>query len=394
MDVGKSPPARGAVAAAEQVPQYGRLFGLSWLHFLNDGSGNYLPGILPAVLLVQHQSATLAGAVMAALMIGQALQVPTGWIADNVGGRLFVLLGGLGTSIAAAAIGLVPNIWLLISVLVLVGVCSALFHPQALVGARRLSGDRQGLGMSLFLIGGELGRGVWPLIASLIVVSWGLHYLWLLALPALASTLLLWNAVPVQAPRQRAAKPIAWRRHAGPLAALVGFSALRSLAVFGTVTYLPILWHDRGNGLTKSAALITVLLVVGIIGNVTGGHLADRIGRRTLLFGASLLAAATLALFMVSGGILQWFLLGLYGIGIFSTMPLSIIIGQDIFPENRSLGSGIALGLSNGLAAVALAVVGVAASRTSPEALLWFFAVTTLAAALTSLAVGSRTEPS
>ena len=366
-------------------PQYSRLLGLSWLHFLNDGSANYLPGILPAVLLAQHQSTSLAGTVMAALLIGQALQVLSGWWADHVGGRAFIAIGVLGSSAAAAVIGLAPNLWVLIPALVAIGISNSLFHPQALSGAGVLSGERRGLGISLFLTGGEIGRGVWPLIASMVVVGWGLHYLWLLALPALFSVLLLWPALPRQSPRHPQARAIEWRRHSGPMSLLVGFSALRSLAIFGAVTYLPILWHQRGHGLTEGAALITVLLLVGIIGNVGGGHFADRIGRRPLLLGSSLLGAILLALFLLSHGLWQWIVLGLLGIALFSSLPLSILIGQDIFPENRSLGSGIALGLSNGLAAVALSGLDALAAVRGPQAVLWLLVSVLLLAGLVSL---------
>ena len=372
-----------AQAEAAQSPQYKRLAGLSWLHFLNDGSANYLPGILPAVLLALHQSTELAGTVMSALLIGQALQVFSGWFADHIGGRWFIICGVLGSSVAAAMIGLAPTIWMLIPALVLIGMSNALFHPQALAGARSLSGARRGLGMSLFLVGGELGRGVWPLIASLVVVYWGLHYLWLLALPALFSVALLWRQLPLQAPRHPDARPIAWRKHVGPMSSLVAFSLLRALTIFGVVTYLPVLWHQRGHDLTQGAALITVLLVVGIIGNVGGGHLSDRIGRRAVLLGSSLLAALLLAAFLLSHGLWQWLILGVLGIALFASLPLGIIIGQDIFPENRSLGSGIALGLSNGLAAVCLAGLDLVSTARGPEAVLWLLVgIVTVAGAI------------
>ncbi|TAL86674.1 MAG: MFS transporter [Rhodanobacter sp.] len=352
-------------------PQYPRLASLSWLHFLNDGSANYLPGILPAVLLALHESTALAGSVMSALMIGQAFQVISGWLADRVGGRVFIVAGVLGSSAAAAMIGLAPSLGVLIPALVILGLSNALFHPQALAGAHTLSGDRRGFGMSLFLIGGEVGRGLWPLIASVVVVAWGLHYLWLLALPAVLSLILLRKQLPIQAPRRPDGKPIAWRRHLTPMSLLVGFSMLRSLAIFGLVTFLPIIWISRGHDLTEGAALITVLLVVGIVGNVGGGHLADRIGRRPVLLGSSLLGALLLIAFIVSSGLWQWLILGLLGIALFASLPLGILIGQDIFPENRSLGSGIALGFSNGLAAVALAGLGLVAAMRGPEAVLW-----------------------
>lgn len=328
---------------------------------------------------------------MAALLIGQALQVVSGWWADHLGGRAFIAVGVLGSSAAAAVIGLAPGLWALIPALIVIGISNSLFHPQAVSGARLLSGRRHGLGISLFLTGGEIGRGLWPLIASLVVVGWGLRYLWVLALPALLSVALLWRTLPRQPPRHPEARAIEWRRHLGPMSMLVGFSGLRSLAIFGAVTYLPILWHQRGHALTEGAALITVLLLVGIIGNVGGGHFADRIGRRPVLLGSSLLGAILLALFLVSHGLWQWIVLGLLGIALFASLPLSILIGQDIFPENRSLGSGIALGLSNGLAAVALSGLDPLAAARGPQAVLWLLVGAVLLAGVVSLGLPGAT---
>ncbi|WP_291343953.1 MFS transporter [Acidiphilium sp. 20-67-58] len=365
--------------------RYGRLAALSWLHFLNDGSANYLPGVLPAVLVAMGEPVSLAGTVMAALLIGQALQVGTGLLADRFGGRGFIAAGVLGTALAAALIGRSGSLALLLPALVLIGISNAMFHPQALAGARQLSGPRVGLGMSLFLVGGEVGRGLWPLIASFIVVTFGLKALSLLAIPAMASILLLWAVLPVQPPRHVAAQPIAWRRHLGPMSALVAFQSLRALAIFGTTTFLPVLWHLRGHSLTAGAALITVMLVVGIIGNVGGGHLADRIGRRPILAGSSLAGAALLAAFLLTSGAAQWIALGLLGIALFATLPVGILVGQDIFPENRSLGSGIALGLSNGLAAVGLMGLGLISAAVPPLHILWLLVAILFAASLLAL---------
>lgn len=352
--------------------QTGRLTGLSWLHFLNDGSGNYLPGVLPAVLVSLHQSISLAGVVMGALLIGQTLQLPCGWLADRVGGRMFIIWGMLGVSVAASVIGLAGSLLTLIPALVVIGISSALFHPQALAAARRLSGRHAGIGMSIFLVGGEIGRGVWPLMASLFVVTWGRGSLVFLAIPAIISAALLWRTLPVQTPKPKmVAKPIAWRTHMPALSVLVGFQTMRALAIFGVSTFLPILWHMRGQSLTTGAALITVLLVVGVIGNLAGGHLADRIDRHLILRGSSFAGMSLLAVFLVSTGFLQWVCLGVLGIFLFATQPVGVLIGQEIFPENRSLGSGIALGFSNGMAALGVVILGLLTSFLGAYGILW-----------------------
>jgi FSR family fosmidomycin resistance protein-like MFS transporter len=84
-------PAGGEQARGES--NGARLAGLAWAHLLNDGAANYLPGVLPVVLVSLHEPVRLAGVLIAALTIGQAAQPVVGWVADRVGGRSLVVAG-------------------------------------------------------------------------------------------------------------------------------------------------------------------------------------------------------------------------------------------------------------------------------------------------------------
>jgi FSR family fosmidomycin resistance protein-like MFS transporter len=352
-------------------PQPNRLAGMSWAHFLNDGAANYLPGVLPAILVSLNLSVALAGTIMAALLMGQALQPLVGLLADRVGGRIMIAGGLAGSSLGGALVGFVSGFWSLLAVLALIGIANSFFHPQALAGIRQLGGDKPGMAMSVFMVGGEVGRGVWPVIASWVVVQWGLGYLWILALPALLTLPLLLQWAPKLPARKADATPIAWRQHAGPVSRLVAFSTLRSLMIFTIVTFVPLMWTQAGGSLTTGASFITVLLLVGVIGNVGGGHLSDKVGRRPLLIAAMSLSAVMLTAFLLASGGWLWIVLGILGISLFATLPLGVLIAQDILPENRSLGSGLALGLSNGLAALGIMALGPVAALWGPTAPLW-----------------------
>ena len=118
--------------------------------------------------------------------------------------------------------------------------------------------------------------------------------------------------------------------------------------------------------------MIGVMLVVGILGNLTGGALADRIGRRPILIGSSILSAGFLLMYLYAHGFWLWISLGLLGIAVFSTAPVTMLIGQDLFPQSRSMGSGIALGVGNALGAVAVFALGFVASSYGIEAPLWW----------------------
>lgn len=346
------------------------LSSLAWLHFLNDGAANYLPGILPAILIGLQLDVSLAGLVMTALVFGQALQPVTGWLADRYGGKRFVVIGVLCTSLGAALLPLLPSAWMLWPVLLIMGATNAVFHPQAMAGTRLVGGSRQGFAMSIYLAGGEVGRGIWPVFASLVVVNFGLDWIWLLTLPAFFSIPLLWNTLPIQPRAQRDALSIDWGKHLAPASKLVAFCFLRALAIFGLTTFLPIYWHQHGGSLVAGAATISTLLVVGVIGNIGGGHLADRIGRRPVLLFAGFGSTLCLAAFLVVSGPARWVFLGLLGITLFSSLALGVNIAQDIFSENPSFGAGVAIGLCNGAAALALSALGVVAHFFSVDAVL------------------------
>ncbi|HET8553110.1 MAG TPA: MFS transporter [Gammaproteobacteria bacterium] len=348
-----------------------RLAALAWAHFLNDGAANYLPGVLPAILVSLNLSVTYAGLFMAALLIGQALQPLTGLLADRIGGRLFIVVGLAGASIGGALVGLMPNRWSLLGLLIATGLCNSLFHPQSLAAVRAIGGRRHGGSMSIFLVGGEIGRGAWPVIASWLVTARGLHALWLIAIPSLLTLPVLWRYAPAAAPRPREATPLHLRAHAGPLARLVAFCALRSVMILSVVTFLPVLWHQGGGSLTGGASFITVLLLVGIIGNLGGGRAGDRIGRRPVIITAIVAGVALLAGFMGASGLLAWVLLALLGVALFSTLPLTVLIAQDILPENRSMGSGLALGFSNALGALGVVALGPVADVWGVSMALW-----------------------
>ncbi len=331
---------------------------LTWTHFLNDGAAFYLPGILPAVLTALHQPLAMVGIIMAATYMGQALQPVTGILADKTGGKMFVIGGLIACCLAGALVGLAPNVGVLLVLLLISGLGSTVFHPQALAAVRSLTERRHGAGLSLFLIGGELGRGAWPLLTSVIVVYLGLHNLWVIALPMLITLPFMIKLIPSLPARSQSAPKLHWRAHRKPFIVLVSFSAFRGLAVFGTIVFIPLMWKLRGGALVSGASIISTLLITGVIGQATGGTVSDRFGRRPVLIGSSIVMLLLLPVVVMARGPWLWLVAGILGIAMFSTFSPTLLIGQDMFPENRALGSGIALGLSNALGAAGLLPLG------------------------------------
>lgn len=241
--------------------------------------------------------------------------------------------------------------------LLLIGAGGALFHPQALAGVRSMLPGKQGLMTSMFLVGGEFGRGIWPTVASLVVTGFGLGWLWLVGLPGLLTVPLLFAVAPKLPARPRSSSGIRWRAHARPLSLLVGYRSIQAFTTYVLVTFIPILWHLRGGSLVQGASIITTMITVGVVGNLLGGHLADRVGRLPVLVGSSLASAVLIFPTIYLTDAWVWVSAGLLGTAIFLTASTTVLIGQDIFPENRSMGTGIALDLANGIGSVLVLVL-------------------------------------
>jgi FSR family fosmidomycin resistance protein-like MFS transporter len=174
-----------------------------------------------------------------------------------------------------------------------------------------------------------------------------------------------------------------WHQHRKELNLLVAFSALRATLNFSLLTFVPLLWQERGGGLVSGASLVTIFMVVGIIGNYYGGDWADRIGRRRVMVLASAVTVPLFMVFLLFHGIGCWLILALLGISAHATQPVSVLIRQDILVDNPSVGAGLGQGLANGLGLLLMMLIGLFTAHWVAAAVLWINAgVTALALSL------------
>lgn len=336
---------------------------LTWVHFLNDGVANYLPGILPLLVSERHMSVALVSSLMSFLTFAQMIQPLAGIWADRFGGRWFLVLSPLATVLGGIGVAYFASPWAVLLCLAVVGVGNNAFHPQALATARRSARmGAAGLAISVFLIGGEVGRALGPMGAGWLAASFGLDRVGLLALPMLLTWPLLLRAIPPSA----AKKPAPLRLSGidlAPAAKFTAYGALRFMVMLGVSTFMPLWWRAHGGSVVTGAALVSMFVGTGIVGNLAGGALSDRIGAGPVVWSAAFLTLVLVALLPAAPGIWLWVVLGVLGAVVFAPWPSTLMAVQDIFPANPSLGSGIALGLGNGLGAVLFFPVGLVANR-------------------------------
>ncbi|HEX9117298.1 MAG TPA: MFS transporter, partial [Anaerolineae bacterium] len=106
---------------------------------------------------------------------------------------------------------------------------------------------------------------------------------------------------------------------------------------------------------------ISVFVFTGALGTLFGGALADRLGRKTVMILSLAVVWPLLAVFLRASGALQVIALAIAGASLISASSLTVVMAQELLPDNVGLASGLTLGLgfgAGGLGAAALGALG------------------------------------
>jgi FSR family fosmidomycin resistance protein-like MFS transporter len=224
----------------------------------------------------------------------------------------------------------------------------------------RISGERIGKGMSIFMAGGELGRTVGPLLALWAVSLWTLEgYFRLAILGWAASIFLFFRLKNIAGNTEKSANfseiiPKLKSLYL-PLAIIVFF---RQFLQVSLTTYLPTFLNFEGASLIFAGASLSILEIAGVGGALLSGTLSDRLGRKPLLvFAITASSLLTLVFLNVKGWIVIPVLL-LTGFTALSTGPVFLALVQDNVPNNRAIGNGIYLSISFLLRSLVLFLIG------------------------------------
>src|SRR5690625_2548319 len=106
-------------------------------HATNDAFSSMLSALLPTLQIRFGASETLLALLVATYSFSSSVMQPMfGAIADRVGRRTVGALGVMTSSAVLSLMGIAPNPWLLLLLLMLCGLGSAAFHPAGTGWAR------------------------------------------------------------------------------------------------------------------------------------------------------------------------------------------------------------------------------------------------------------------
>jgi FSR family fosmidomycin resistance protein-like MFS transporter len=343
--------------------QTGRVITAATGHLIHDTYTAFLSPLLPLFITKLILSKTEAGLLSVFMQGPSILQPILGHQADRMDLRYLVILAPAVTATMMSAIGVAPNYLVLALFLMVAGLSSAGIHAIGPVIAGNLSGRNLGRGMGFWMVGGELGRTLGPVLIVTVVGYLSLDGTpWLMFGGWLASILLFLYLRDVPIRYSNAGQGLPWRtalKRMRPLMVpLAGILVVRAFMASALTTYLPTFLSEEGADLVFAGASLSVLEGAGVVGALLGGSLSDRLSRRLILFISMLVTPLLTFVFLSISGWAQITILPFLGVALLSTTPVIMAMVQESYPDNRALANGVYMATSFIIRAVVIVILG------------------------------------
>jgi FSR family fosmidomycin resistance protein-like MFS transporter len=347
------------------------LVAVSFCHLLNDMVQSLLPSIYPILKGSFHLSFGQIGLIALVNQVTASLLQPfVGLYTDRKSAPYFLPVGMTVTLFGVLLLAFAPTFsWLLFGA-ALVGVGSAVFHPESSRVARMASGGQHGFAQSFFQVGGNSGSAIGPLLAAFIVLPHGQHGMAWFSIFALAGVvMLIW--VSNWAKDRRRSHPST--AHAGPSPhahlsrAKIGVAMVVLMAlVFSKYFYLASLTSyytfyliNRFHVSVQSSQLhLFAFLAAATAGTFFGGPIGDRFGRKYVIWG-SILGVLPFTLMLPYANLVWTGVLSvIIGFVIASAFSAILVYAQELVPGRIGLISGLFFGVAFGMGGIGSAVLG------------------------------------
>ncbi|MEE1898866.1 MFS transporter [Flavobacterium rakeshii] len=357
---------------------YSILFSISFAHLLNDLLQSVIPASYPILKENYNLNFTQVGLITFSYQVAASILQPfVGFFTDKnpkpfskVIGMLFTLSGIITLSYA----GSFPVI--LLSV-ILVGIGSSIFHPEASRVAYLASGGKRGLAQSIFQIGGNTGTAIGPLLIAWVVVPNGQRYIIWFAIVAILAIMVLshigrWYQEHLNlTARKKKIEQLPDLTQTQVVVSVVILLVLifsKYFYVASISSYFTFFLMDKFYLSVQDAQFYLFMFLISVAaGTLLGGPLGDKFGRKYVIW-FSVLGAAPFTL-MLPFANLFWtaILIVIIGVIISSAFPAILVYAQELLPKKLGMVSGLFYGFAFGMGGLGSALLGYLADKTSIE---------------------------
>ncbi|MFD0710451.1 MFS transporter [Paenibacillus sp. GCM10027626] len=359
---------------------YPILITVSMVHLLNDTIQFIVPSLFP--ILKSSLSLSFAQIGLISLMINLTaaiMQPAIGIYTDNRPKPMMLPIGMLFTMLGVVILAYADRFWIVMLAVMLIGLGSAVFHPESSRVSFLAAGDKKGAASSIFQFGGFMGQAIAPILTAFWFVATGHRGLvWLSIVIAIGFAAQFYVAKwyngqladasdtnkgkKVTSPYTGLSKGRVWL--AITILMILVFS--KNLYVAAISSYYSFFAIERfGVTMEQAQIILFVFLAANVVGLLVGGWLADRFSRIALIW-FSILGTAPFALLVPYSNLalsIVWIFLA--GAILASSFSVIMVYANELLPGQVGLVSGIFFGLAFGLGGVGSAILGNMADATS-----------------------------
>lgn len=344
---------------------------VAWLtfgHGLVDSYAGFISPILPFIAAKIGISIAFATCAYSISHLFSSLMQPVfGFFADKLHKRFFIFWGTLLCAFFLSLTGLVHNFWQLALCLIIGGIGTSFYHPQATGFVVRYSGKNLAKNMSAFIAAGAIGNSIGPVISSSITQFFGLGKLIYASVWGIAFALLVFVFVPkisaVNFNKNKDSFLLTLKEifKNKTVRVLILISVLKSLVVASFSVLLPFYWKDLGYNPFQIGIAVFLFLTVGALGTYLSSKFEKIIGYKNVFY-ISLIVPFVLTLIFVSllklSPVLSFILFILTGFVTMLSVSINMVMAQKTMPQYKSMISGFIGGFGWGVVGVSLPLIG------------------------------------
>jgi MFS transporter, FSR family, fosmidomycin resistance protein len=357
------------------------VFAIAAAHSSVDMHTGSLAVLLPVLLTSLNLNYTNAAAIITANQIVIAVAQPIfGILGDRKPNRAMIWFGCLLTGLGMASVLWMPNYWAVMVAVILSGLGSAIFHPEAISRSRAVMRDKPATSVSIFFSGGSIGFAVGPILATVLTERWSKFGALLMLVPtglALVGLASQWRTITASREDVRTTKSGSSARINYPLVwFLILLIAVRGTVSTGLLAFIPLYFKENGQlGPEAAALMVTITSLSGVAGNLLGGTLGDKYGRRVLMASSLVISLAALYGFLNLQGIPQMIAAGIAGASLTAAWPIIVVMIQEAMPGNLGLAGGLSLGTTYAASGLGVGILGAYADISSIAAVMTVLAI-------------------
>jgi FSR family fosmidomycin resistance protein-like MFS transporter len=353
------------------------LAAISFCHLLNDMMQSVIPAIYPLLKGAYHLDFGQVGLItLSSQLTASLLQPVVGAYTDRRPMPYSLTIGMCFTFVGLLVLSMAPSFTMVLFAAGMVGIGSAVFHPESSRVARMASGGQHGLAQSLFQVGGNAGSALGPLLAAFIVLRRGQSSISWFSVAALVAMVVLANVgawYKKVGPIHGKARAANTERHAVLSRARIATAIAILLAlIFSKYFYLASLtsyytFYLIGRfHISVQNAQIHLFIFLGAVaaGTIIGGPIGDRIGRKYVIWG-SILGVVPFTLLLPYANLFWTGVLSVViGVILASAFSAILVYAQDLVPGKVGMISGLFFGFAFGMGGVGAALLGKLADLT------------------------------